>query len=381
LFNPNENVEQPTQPSAYDKYMQTATDIYNKNVESNRKASANQASAVGAEYRELQRNVNEINKANGRANTGYAGDTSIEGYNAYRNSLNQIYSQRDKNENDLYSYYIDSILKTQQAKENSELAQKQMKITEDANQLEKDKYVSTQITAFLNNDESRDNAGKIKSDYADKVRNYIEEYYGSYENAPASIKFELSSYPGFNDYLNAYNNDGTYGNTEVKYNQLSGISNSNEIVSADEQGAKQFAVLDGGKASGSTQIRSEVGQNNFTVSIDGVPYRLETGKLSERLEGDIADKLREQIKNAKGREAKQYDLVYYNGNIYVVGNDDKTLCKVQARDGTELTNEYNNFVKKVYEKLGLSYETAQPTTQQSDFKPGYATGKGKFKYK
>ncbi|MBR2377440.1 MAG: hypothetical protein IKA85_06725 [Clostridia bacterium] len=349
IMNPKQEETTPKASNPYDDYMKVATDTYNKSVEANNKASQNQALSANSEHNELQRNVNELNKASGKANTGYAGDASIEGFNAYRNALNQIYTQRDKTNNDLYSYYMDNMMKLQQQKREDAIIQ-------ESQQKEKEETVIKTINEFFENPDAYDVNNNVKDDYAQIVRDYVSEIYGSEEKIPPRVKVTLSSYPKYDEYLDAYNKGETPIDNSIKNtkNSLNAFNTNGDIVSANDSDAQQqFAVLNAGLASTSSHVRGGVGLDNFILMVDGKPYKVESGKLKDRLTGDVADKLKAQIKVVNGRDAKEGDCVYYNGEIYVVGNNGM-LVKVEPREG--VVTDYNNFKIAIYKKLGLNIE-------------------------
>lgn len=214
----------PTEPkSAYDMYMEEAKSIYNQGVEQNNKSAANQAASAGAEYRELNRNVGEINKANGRANTGYAGDTSIDAYNAYRNSVNESYANADKANNDLYSYYLSEMTKLQQAKDTKEATDRQLEMQKEEFEYNKemtDRQMELQEREYNDNkarevaehievikgENPYDSDGKIKPTIARKIYEYLLDVYGEAENIPDSIIANVNTENGFKEYVDAYNN-------------------------------------------------------------------------------------------------------------------------------------------------------------------------------
>ena len=192
--------------SAYDMYMEEEKNIYNQGVETNNKNAANQAASAGAQYRELNRNINEINKANGRANTGYAGDTSIDAYNAYRNSVNKSYSDANSANNELYSYYLTKMTELQQAKDTKEAME--------YNKIYGEGGVMDRINNYLKNEETYDEDKYLTGESARRIYNYV---YNLYEgNIPSEIMAELESEKGFSEWLKAYNegNEDNYIHTK-----------------------------------------------------------------------------------------------------------------------------------------------------------------------
>ena len=186
--------ESPTDPKTnpYDTYMQDALNIYNQGIEANNKNAANQAAAAGSQYNEVNRFANELNKANGRANTGYAGDTSIDAYNAYRNSVNESYANADKANNELYSYYLSEMTRLQQLKD------------------DKDTQIKNNVEGkfeMLKGENAYYASGKIRADAAESMYKYAVDTYG--ENIPPEIMANLQSEPGFSEWLESYNNSST----------------------------------------------------------------------------------------------------------------------------------------------------------------------------
>ena len=201
--------------SAYDMYMEEAKNIYNQGVERNNKNAANQAASAGAQYREVNRNVNEINKANGKADTGYAGDTSIDAYNAYRNSVNKSYSDANSANNELYSYYLSEVTKMQQAKDTKEATDRQWDMQEQAQKDTFETYVVSGIGDILAEDGAYDSDGNINKEYAEEVSEYVQTICG--EDVPDSIAAYLGTINGFNSWKNDSEN---YKNIHYQTNQF-----------------------------------------------------------------------------------------------------------------------------------------------------------------
>lgn len=209
--------------SAYDMYMEEAKNIYNQGVEANNKNAANQAASAGAQYREVNRNVGEINKANGKADTGYAGDTSIDAYNSYRNNVNKIYSDANSANNELYSYYLSEMAKLQQAKDSKEATDRQLEQTDRQLDMQEEEfeYNKEMQEREYNDNKAREVAenievikgenpydadGKIKPTIARKIYEYLLDVYGEAENIPDSIIANVNTENGFKEYVDAYNN-------------------------------------------------------------------------------------------------------------------------------------------------------------------------------
>ena len=204
-------------------YMEEAKNIYNQGVETNNKNAANQAASAGAQYREVNRNVGEINKANGKADTGYAGDTSIDAYNAYRNSVNKSYSDANSANNELYSYYLTKMTELQQAKDNKEATDRQLDMQEkefEYNKEMSDRQMELQEREYNDNkarevaenieiikgENPYDADGKIKPTIARKIYEYLLDIYGEAENIPDSVIANVNTENGFKEYVEAYNN-------------------------------------------------------------------------------------------------------------------------------------------------------------------------------
>lgn len=317
----------PTEPkSAYDMYMEEAKSIYNQGVEQNNKSAANQAASAGAEYRELNRNVGEINKANGRANTGYAGDTSIDAYNAYRNSVNKSYSDANSANNELYSYYLTKMTELQQAKDTKEATDRQLKIQED--QFEYDKIhgengMLDTISGYIDEDSYNEN-GTIKSDTAKELWEYVKTYYGGEENIPKEVVATLNSEKGFSDWLAEYNKVGSSEQYESEYDKQNNITNYYEVRKIDKNGnassdGKDFAVLQTSKTEGAAWDDDD--NDNFRITYEGKTYWPEMGSDGDKLGTTEANLVKGLIEKANGRPAGEGDACYYDGRVYVVCNN------------------------------------------------------------
>ena len=236
----------PTEPkSAYDMYMEEAKNIYNQGVEQNNKSAANQAASAGAEYRELNRNVGEINKANGRANTGYAGDTSIDAYNAYRNSVNESYSNADKANNDLYSYYLSKMTKLQQAKDTKEATDRQLDFQEKQYEDQRASETADNIET-LKGENAYDAQGYITSETAERLWKYVKGVYG--DDIPDSVMANLNSEKGFSEWLAEYNGGESgeqgFGAYDLRY-ELYGIEDSDNWGASYEEKKEKLELLKG----------------------------------------------------------------------------------------------------------------------------------------
>lgn len=294
----------PAEPkSAYETYMEKAKNIYNQGVEANNKNAANQAASAWAEYKELNRNIGEINKANGRANTGYAGDTSIDAYNAYRNSVNKSYYDANSANNDLYSYYLSEMTKIQQAKDNKEATDRQVEQTdrqldmqEQQYQDEKETNVVSEVSGMLAEDGAFNNDGTITSETAKKTWDYITRIYG--DDIPETTMAYLESQDGFSEWLDAYNS-GTELDDYIK--------------------------------------KHEYLNKAFECTIDGNKYILSTGALANKNYSNILD-------NMVSGERSPMKTTYYNGKFYIVDGEHNWR---EVVSGESNINDALNAYKKV----------------------------------
>ena len=236
----------PVEPkSAYDKYMEQAQNIYNQSVETNNKNAANQAASAGAEYRELNRNVGEINKANGRADTGYAGDTSIDAYNAYRNSVNKSYSDANSANNELYSYYLSEMTKIQQAKEQQEATDRQLDLQEQQYEDTKAAEIADNIEV-LKGENAYDSNGYITSETAERLWKYVKGVYG--EDIPDNVMASLNSEKGFAEWLEEYNGQGSGEQGQSSYDlryEILGIEDSDNWAGEYKSKKEKLEFLKG----------------------------------------------------------------------------------------------------------------------------------------
>lgn len=308
--------------TAQDSYMDEATRIYNEGVAENNDFAASQASNAGAEYREVVRNVNEINKANGRANTGYAGDTSIEAYNAYRNNVNKIYDSANKSNNELYSYYMSEMVRLQG---------------------EKDTDTISGISAIyeMNLDEN----GNITLEGSNKIDNYLIERYGSLSNVPSNIISEISAMTGYSK--PDENFDKTqYGDTYYSeiasaqdWEQKSKFLENNKRNYTVEEYNKYKEILDGNTYSkkmngqliqgysGSFDVKN-IGGKSFNVYVNDTQYDLKHDGVAS-----CSDELTALYPNVVHE-----DIVMYKGDLYLY--DDGTWYNVAGSDYTDFLNYY-----------------------------------------
>ena len=332
----------PTEPkSAYDVYMEEAQNIYNQGVEQNNKSAANQAASAGAEYRELNRNVGEINKANGRANTGYAGDTSIDAYNAYRNSVNESYSNADKANNDLYSYYLSEVTKMQQAKDTKEATDRQLEQTdrqldmqERQYQDEKETNVVSEVSGMLSEDGAFNTDGSITNETAQKTWDYITRIYG--EDVPESTMAYLESQEGFSEWLEAYNSGADGENTALN-DYID--KHENPVLSMETQEGYRGADNTYGKVNiqgfGSTDRQN----NDIDVSIGGTEYDLRMGNPAKKEYSDILDNL--LAKQGKTKSPKT--TAVYDGHLFIV--DHSGTWRQMMSDNSNINDAVSAYIK------------------------------------
>ncbi len=287
--------------SVYDTYMEEARNIYNQNVEDNNKAAANQAAIAGAQYRELNRNIGELNKANGRANTGYAGDTSIDAYNAYRNSVNASYSNANKTNNDLYSYYLSEVANLQQAKENKEYQDRTLAMEEQAYADNKATNVLFEVDNILSQEGAYNTDGTINSETGNKIMDYLNAVYEG--EIPSDVLARLGTKNGFKDWVNAYNegNDKSYINEHENPLKVYGLPTEEGYRGANNTQGKVNV-----QGFGTTDRP----RNDIDLSIGGVEYDLRMGDLASDTESRALDKM--------FRDKQPKMTAVYNGYIYIV---------------------------------------------------------------
>lgn len=324
----------------YQNYMDMATAEYNRGVEqANLNALRDKANA-NAEYKELQNNINELNKLSGKKDTGLQGDTNINAYNIYRNSLAQADTKANTTKNDLYSYYLSSMQNLQ--------AQK------DAYYMSQNEKVGTALGNFAMD---TDSSGNITGDSAKAMWDYVNTFYGGEQNIPNEIKAQLNSVNGFNEWLDEYNKTGATtqydkGITELSRNSLAKIDANGQLVGRNDTNGYDFAVLDTNKSATSSKINADAGANNFRLDFGGETYYVETGPLKTRLSESEGNKVKGLIAKANGRDAVEGDLVYYKNKLYVVASNG-TMCLVQARSAPKNKDDYDNLLKAVKDKLGI----------------------------
>ncbi len=294
--------EQPK--SVYDTYMEEARDIYNKEVEENNKAAANQAAMAGAQYREINRNINELNKANGRANTGYAGDTSIDAYNAYRNSVNESYFNANKTNNDLYSYYLSEVANLQQAKANEEYQNKQIEWQEREYSDTRETNAMNEIVGMLNEEGAYNADGTINSNTASKIYEFAKAYNGG--KVPETTLAYLNTINGFSDWLDAYNSGNTSENNAYKDEHENQLKVYGLPTEEGYRGANNTA----GKVNVQGFGTTDRPRNDIDLSIGGVEYDLRMGDLASDTESRVLDRM--------FRDKQPKMTAVYNGYIFIV---------------------------------------------------------------
>lgn len=305
----------------YDKLMSEAKNQYENNVASNNALANNRSSAAHAEYNELNRNINEINKANGRSNTGYAGDTSIDAYNAYRNSVNTAFSDANSANNELYSYYLSKMAELQQAKDNKEATDrqltqtdKQLDMQEQQYQDEKETNVLSEVSSMLAKDGAFNTDGTISNETATKTWNYIKRVYG--DNIPETVMAYLEKENGFSEWLNAFNK----GSDEYRNNH-------------NDDYALVDSILAGGGHENTT-VGSDDGDNFKIKLASGTEYRLE-GVTDLMLTDTEAQFVNSKLPQTHG------SIIKYKGKLFVRTEDGKIMRVVgRNRDGIDkLLNE------------------------------------------
>ncbi len=380
----------PVEPkSAYDLYMEDAKNIYNQGVETNNKNAANQAASAGAQYREVNRNVGEINKANGKADTGYAGDTSIDAYNAYRNSVNKSYSDANSANNELYSYYLSEMTKMQQAKDTKEATDRQLEQTdrqldlqEQQYQDEKETRVVAGIEGILMEDGAINSDGLISSNHANRALNYAKRIYG--DRIPEGIMAYLESQPGFSEWLEEYNRQGSGQQGQSSYDfryEIFSIEDSDDWVGDYKTKKEKLESLKGTISEEEyTELEKQLGEysptskdaewsiqglgtgridDDIDITINGVTYDLLCGEgvsndLNEKL-NELATGSSEKTPSKSGDSAfgnwggvnssrQPGKLVVYDGKMYLYTLEGwKTVTN--DNDAVSLKNCINAFLK------------------------------------
>lgn len=270
------------------------TQVYNDAVNRNNAMARNRALNANSEYNEVVRNANEINKANGTANTGYAGDTSIEAYNAYRNSVNSAYNDANTANNELYNYYLDHI-----AQERARQDENETKVIGELETILADTYTS----------------GYITEESIAKAKNYLTTIYGSMEDVPDSIKAYLGTKKGYAEWEN---NKEDYNKNVDTY----------ELIESATTGNNENTV-----------VGSDIG-DDLCVKIKGVDYELETS--AHNLTDDELNFVDKKLPDSMG------SMIYYKGKLYI-RDEDGGVMGVRGRDGVD-TEDYNNLIEEYKNK-------------------------------
>ena len=368
----------PTEPvveSAYDKYMRMATEEYEKQKAQNEQNAVNQAASAGAQYREVERNVNELNKLNGRANTGYVGDTSIYAYNAYRNSVNDAYAQASQANNSLYSYYLQTMADLQAKKDSKELSDVQLEMNKQQLDFQKEEFDfqkeqfkyqqdENEYTKYKNwqNDldgimeiETDPKTGTITNESAKRLYEWTKSYFGGEINS--KVMAELMQYKGFSEWLEQHELDYiTPENKEQLQNIIKNIETAEDWTAAYENAVSRIEEMKDKLTEEEYQeLMEKVGAYNpstsnakwslsgigsgrkyddFKLTINGVEYDLQTGdevkekdlkatlnKLATGREDETPSTKDEGALRIKGASSdstsKAGKVVVHEGNMYI----------------------------------------------------------------
>ena len=319
--------------SFYKQYMDEATDIYNRSVAENNQTAQNQSAVANAQYREVERNINEINKANGMSNTGYEGDALVSAYNAYRNSVNEARANANKSNNELYNYYLQNMASMEQ---------------EEYNKLHSETGVLSTLANFVNNEDAYNTDGTIKSDTAEDIWKYVGTLYGGAENIPNEVKATLESTDGFTEWLQAYN-EGNVDAYDEGHSKGNGFGKSTTTDGKTISAINSSFTTEGGGEGDSSHV-GDTKHNNFRITYGGKVYYLETSK--DKPSADEETEMKKTIKNAQGREAQEGDVCYYGGELYIVTRNG-TMRKVEAREGNGKKGHYTDLLLKIKEDLGI----------------------------
>lgn len=322
---------------SYTKYMEDFNKeddfrtAYERQVAENNNFAANQSATARAEYNDLQRNVNEINKANGRANTGYAGDTSIEAFNAYRNAINEAYGKANSSNNELYSYYMQQMM-----------SQQQLDMQKQEIQDQKDNEILGTIEYKMSEPDAKNSDGTINYNKADEIWTYLTDYYGGSENIPRSIMATLNSTPGFKEWL--HNNKNKISIESLN----SDTNNAEEEMIVKENTFRVYETEEGHRGSANTYGKIDIqgfgkGEfytNDIDVTINGIEFDLMQG--SPETDENIIDNL-DKLLSKNGYSKKPKQTCVYNNKMYVVSN--KGLwCHVES-DSSNVNDAVAEYMK------------------------------------
>lgn len=213
-------MEEKKKKSPYDEYMDEATNLYNQQKQQSLDQASNQSALAHSQYQEVNRNLNEINKAKGLNNTGYEGDTQVNAYNAYRNAVNSANLNAQTTNNQLYSYYLQEMANLQNAKFNQETTERQLQMQEDQNNYNKlyGDYGVLNRLEVAKGENAYDENGNIKEDSAKRMWEYVTTIYG--DDIPNEVIAELNNEKGFDKWVDVYNQSyKTTGNNNIQNNQ------------------------------------------------------------------------------------------------------------------------------------------------------------------
>lgn len=369
----------PVEPrSAYDMYMEEAKNIYNQGVEANNKNAANQAASAGAQYREVLRNVGEINKINGSSNTGYEGDTIINAYNAYRNSVNDSYDSANKSNNELYAYYLNEMRNIQQQKDNKDAIDRDFDMRENEYNDQKNTSALVEVENIIAND-GVNYDGTLKTETINKVWDYLASIYGSRDAIPSDVIARINTYPGFSNINNenaSANNSGSYiTDTEI-----------NNINSYDDY-LNVLGKLDSNKGSFTTEeynrLKSKINEkcpyhlakgweltgygtgktgDTFDLYMNGTKYDLKCGdsvtdETTIKTLNLIATGYQDQYPSTAGDSfvgnwsdatgtSHPGKILVYNNKMYFYGLKGWKIVTYDGGNSQVLTNAINNYKKQ-----------------------------------
>ncbi len=343
--------------SPYDDYMKMATDIYNEQKQQNQNQANNQSALAHAQYQEVNRNLNEINKAKGLNDTGYEGNTSVDAYNAYRNAVNVAQQNAQSTNNQLYSYYLSEMANLEQAKQNQAFNEEQFAYQKNLDdRAYNDAKTQNAITNLnsLKDANTYDNNGNITNESATRLWNYVTDLYG--ENIPNEIIAELNTEKGFDKWLKEYNKTGNTGTTNSS-------SNNNNV---------EWKVEGLGSGRNNDNITLTIGNNKYDLqpsSAEGMND--ETKKALNKLATGDENKTPAGDNWLSAFTSKDVDstktpgkVVLYNDELYIYGyygwrklkdRKDKVSDAVTSwkNGGTKIQKSQEDKSEEWLESLGL----------------------------
>ena len=156
---------------------------------------------------------------------------------------------------------------------------------------------------------------------------------------------------------------------------VTGMSTLTEPTLVSEIGTNTYYIPDT-FVTGNNGKTASVGHNwgewnNFTVTINGETFDLESGKPVD--DKDMIKKLDNAVKYATGRDKHEGDIIYYNNQAYVYANDDKwRTIGGRKRDAVtrNVKNENNTTSTTDWSKVApgidprMSYPAGRPTSAQ-----------------